>query len=287
MTYIFISHATADNAFTRFLDEKLTEAGFETWVDLHNIGSGERWVRSIQEAIEKCGAMVIVMSKMARNSEWVEREALLAMDLKKPAHTALLEDIPLPLHLINRQFTDFRGNHDEAVERLTEALWSLDLTAAPKQLPRKLSPLPDDENFFDYVEQLPNGKQNRMIAQEIYQWAAKTFTRVDFGGKITPGFHARLEVGSVELTLFSLWAYPKQPAVQIQFQYLADYEPYNNPALRRSTLRSLNRLLKDPLDDDKADRRPTLILEAAFNSAEKLELFKEVMQEMIDNLQSV
>lgn len=287
MSYIFISHSTDDNEFTRHLDEKLTEAGFETWVDLHNIGSGERWLRSIQEAIENCGAMVVVMSKSARNSEWVEREALLAMDLKKPIHTALIEDIPLPLHLINRQFTNFHHDPQNAIDQLIEALWNLDITAVPKQIPRKLSPLPDDENFFEYLEQLPHGEQNCLIAQEIYQWAVKVFSRVDFGGKITPGFHARLEVGSVELTLFSLWAYPKQPAIQIQFQYLADYEPYNNPALRRSTLRSLNRLLNQPLDDDKADRRPTLALYEAFNTAEKLELFQEIIQEMIDNLRGV
>lgn len=287
MTYIFISHSTQDNAFTTRLSEDLNDAGFETWVDIESIESGERWLLAIQDAIEKCGATIVVMSRIARDSEWVEREALLAMDLKKPIHTALIEDIPLPLHLINRQFTDFRTDYDTALEELIDALRALDRSAAPKRAPRKLSPMPDKENFFKYLEQLPGGKRNALIASDLYTWGRQHADEVEFGGRVTPGLHVRVNVGDALLTLFSVWGFPRQPAVQIQFQYLADYAPYDDPRLRRSTLASLNRLLRTPLHEDKADRRPTFPLDAAFDTAEKLEEFESIMAEMIETLRGV
>ena len=182
MTYIFISHSTQDNTFTTRLSEDLNDAGFETWVDIESIESGERWLLAIQDAIEKCGAAIVVMSRVARDSEWVEREALLAMDLKKPIHTALIEDIPLPLHLINRQYTDFRTDYDAALAELVEALQALDRSAAPKRSPRRLSPMPDQENFFKYLEQLPGGKHNALIASDLYDWGRKNADEVEFGG---------------------------------------------------------------------------------------------------------
>lgn len=285
MSYIFLSHSTQDNDFTRELAERLAQFGFDVWVDFDNIGSGERWVLSIQNAVENCVAVVVVMSKSARDSEWVERETLLAMDLKKPIHIALIDDIPLPLHLINRQFTGFQEKQESSYKLLADALWAMDLvSAAPRKVPDTLSPQPDRANFFDYIEQLPGGERNGLVARDLFKWVQGIADRVEFGGKVTPGYHARLDVAGNDLTVFSLWAYPKQPAVQIQFQYLMDYPPYDNPGLRRSTLRSLNRLLDDTLIEDKADRRPTFPLATAFNTADKIEMFKGVIQEIVDNL---
>lgn len=286
MSYIFVSHTTADNEFARFLADQLTDAGFDVWVDFDSIKSGDRWVRSIQDAVEDCGAMVVVMSRAARDSEWVEREALLAMDLKKPLHTALIEDMPLPLHLINRQYTDFRQERDKAARKLIVALRRLDLSRPRKRAPRKLSPEPDRDNFFKYVEQLPGGAGNVLVARDLYRWAQDYADVVEFGGKITPGYHARATLGDDEVTVFSLWAYPRHPAVQVQFQYLSDFPPYDNGRMRRSTLRSLNRLVSEPFLDDKADRRPTVPL-SALGTADNLALFKEIIAEIIDNLRSV
>ncbi len=288
MPYIFISHSTVDTEFSRYLTRALEAEDFDIWVDFDDIHSGQRWVKAIQDAVEGCAAMVIVMSRKARDSEWVEREALLAMDLKKPIHIALIEDIPLPLHLINRQFTNFLEDHEVAVKALAGVLRDLDLNAAaPRKVPTVHSTEPNQYNFFAYLAQLPGGEQNTLIAQDLYHWGQGFADSVEFGGKITPGFHVRKRVGEDDLTLFSVWAYPRRPAVQVQFQYLAEVPPYTDAALRRSTLASLNKLLDEPLLEDKADRRPTLPLTEALNTADKLEAFKQVMQEVLDNLQSV
>ena len=149
-----------------------------------------------------------------------------------------------------------------------------------------LSPLPDSDNFFKYLTKRPGGKQNALLAKDLYAWAKTNADSVEFGGKITPGFHARVQVDEDEFTVFSVWAYPNRPAVQVQFQYLMDYPPYDDAKLRRSTLQSLSKLIEEPVLEDKADRRPTFPLKDLFDTAEKLELFKQIMQEIIDNLRS-
>jgi CheY-like chemotaxis protein len=285
--YIFISHSTEDNEITSTLGEALTEEGFEVWIDFDDIASGQRWLLTIQKAIEDCAALVVVMSRSSRDSEWVERETLLAMDLMKPIHTVLINDLPLPLHLINRPVTDLRSSDPEAVKKLAQGLRKLNLSSKPRRTPKKLSPLPDQDNFFDYVAKLPDGKQNTLVAKDLYSWAKQHADSVEFGGKITPGFHVRVWIGDDAVTIFSVWAYPRSPAVQVQFAYLSDYPPYDDTNLRRSTLRSLGRLSDNPLIDDQVDRRPIFPLASTFDSAEKLDTFKQIAQEIIDNLRGV
>ena len=130
--YIFISHSSSDAEFTEYAAARLEEAGFRTWVDVESIPDGSSWPREIQKAVENCGAMLVIMSNAARESEWVERETLLAMSLRKPLFIALIEDTPLPVHLINRQFSDFRKRRDSAMRRLIGVLNKVSLTEPPQ-----------------------------------------------------------------------------------------------------------------------------------------------------------
>lgn len=292
MPDIFLSHSTKDNEFTRFLFDRLSDEGFNVWVDFDDISPGDRWLQTIENGLRESKSVVFVLSKNSRDSEWCEREALMTMQLKKPLHVVLIEDLPLPLHLINRQYTDFREGQDkdQAVNDLVEAIRELDLEGAePKKvdLPKPLPALPTEDNFFQYLEQLPGGENNSLIARDLYQWGQTHADKVEFGGKITPGFHVKVQIGEDEITLFSVWGYAKKPSVQVQFQYLMEYDPYKDTQMRRSTLKSLSKLVSTPFIDDKADRRPTLRIKDAFSKAENLEDFKQVMGEIIDNLKGV
>ncbi len=290
MPYIFISHSSRDTDVTRFVADHLVEAGFETWVDLDSIKSGDRWLRSIEKAVRECHIFVILLSRQSRDSEWCERETLLAMDLRKPLLIVLLKDMPLPLHLINRQFTDFRQDRDEGIKKLIVAIRHemerIEVDQKQSHQPAALSPKPDEDNFFQYLEQLPGEEHNALIARDLYRWALNEADSVEFGGKITPGFHVRIQIKDDTVTIFSVWAYPKQPAAQVQLQYLIDYTPYDQESQRQATLSSLNNLMDDPFLEEKADRRPTLPFDEGFNTAEKLESFKQIMREIFDNLRS-
>lgn len=279
--YIFLSHSTKDKPFTRQLARDLEKAGFETWVDIEDIPDGSTWPREIEKAIHQCAAMVVIMSKDGRESEWVERETLLAMDLKKPLLIARLDDTPLPLQLINRQFTDFRTDIAEGTRELIAALKALRLTKMPKDPLPALSAEPDEDNFFGYLEQLPGGEQNALIAGDLYRWAQDAAGRdaVEFAGKKRPGFHVRFG----DVALLSVWAYPQQPSVQINFSYLRDLPPYDDPQQRLDLLRELNALLPESakLNNRDADKQPTLALAETFSSAERLEGFKALMERVL------
>src|ERR1041384_7537671 len=126
--YIFMSHSSKDRDFTTRLAERLQKAGFRCWVDLADIPDGSTWPREIEKAVTDCGAMLVVMSKDARESEWVERETLKAMELRKPLFIARIDDAPLPLHLINRQYTDLRASGEVVYKKLIAALKKVPLT---------------------------------------------------------------------------------------------------------------------------------------------------------------
>jgi hypothetical protein len=292
MTHIFISHSQADNTVTRQIADTLIDAGFEVWVDFDNIGGGDRWLRTIQENIEAAGVVVVVMSRAAQESEWVERETLFAMDVKKPLRVALVEDMPLPLHLTNRQYIDCVGDKQghQGIKKLAANLRKLNLSGKQTTNRKKLATLPDQDNFFKYLRQLPDGKENALIARDLYRWAKANADQVVFGeGKRTPGFHVKavLDDDSDDVTVFSVFAFRRQPKAQVQFLYLSEYPPYDNDKMRRSTLISLNRLLTDEaFIDDQADRRPTVPLLPTLANAENLEYFKQVMGEIFDNLRS-
>jgi hypothetical protein len=289
--YIFVSHSTKDAEFTAFLDQILREGGFTTWVDIESIPEGSTWPREIQKGVEACGAMVVVMSKNGRESEWVERETLLAMDLRKPLFIALFEDMPLPIHLINRQYTDFRKRREQAARRLVAALQKISLTE-PQPEPRRpreqaiLSPEPNEYNFFKYLEQLPDGEQNARIARRLYQEVGACVDDVQFSGWATPCFHARVRLKNGDVTVYSVWAYSRQPSVEVALQYLQNHPPYDERQLRLSTLDALNRLMPaaEKFPDDKADLRPNLPLARAFASPNSIDHFTQLVVEIVGNL---
>jgi hypothetical protein len=69
------------------------------------IDFGDRWWREIVEAIRASAAFVIVMTPESEESEWVEREILLAQREGKPIFPLLLRGQENPL-LITTQYVD-------------------------------------------------------------------------------------------------------------------------------------------------------------------------------------
>ncbi len=264
--YIFMSHSSKDRDFTAQLAERLNGAGFRCWVDVNDIPDGSTWMREIQTAVEGCGAMLVVISKDGRDSEWVERETLLAMELRKPLFIARIDDTPLPLHLINRQFSDFRSRPETAIKKLVTALQKTPLTEPlPEPKPseqKKLSPEPNRLNFFKYVEQLPDGAENARIARALFDWARVNTDSISFTGRSEPACHANLWVGPGGVSVMSIRAYPKQPAVEVPFQYLSSFPPYDDQSERLRLLHLLNPFVATPFADDRADRRPNIPLTA-------------------------
>jgi hypothetical protein len=287
--YIFVSHSTKDHAFTAALAERLSAAGFRAWVDVTDIPDGSTWPREIENAVTGCGAMIVVMSQDARESEWVERETLLAMSLRKPLLIARIDDAPLPLHLINRQYTDFRTRREAAYKKLIAALAKVPLTEPlPEPKPQeqeKHSPEPNRLNFFKYVEQLPGGDLNARVARALFTWAQAHVDSLTFSGRAEPAFHANLWVGPGGVTVYSVRAYPKQPAVEVPLQFLMQFPPYDQRDARLRLLEALNQFMDTPFADDRADRRPNVPL-SALEEESALQAFIDLIAGIVDTLRA-
>jgi hypothetical protein len=290
--YLFISHSSKDQEFTEYVAARLTEAGYRCWVDVESIPDGSTWPREIQKAVENCGALVVVMSENARISEWVERETMLALQLRKPVFIARIDDAPLPIHLINRQFSDFRKRQEQVLKKLLTSLAAVSLTEPqPPPTPgekKRLSPRPNEHNFFKYVEQLPDGTENARIARELFAFGQANADSVTFSGRSAPAFHAHVWVGPGGVLVFSVRAYASHPAVEVPLQYFREFPPYDTAEARLKVLHVCNQLLpaSEQLDDSRADRRPNIPLLPSLATEVNLESFKAVLGEIMQNLRN-
>jgi hypothetical protein len=108
MAHIFISYSKQNIDFIRYLRALLESEGFAVWVDEARLAPSARWWKTIEENIETCSVFIVVMSSDAEESDWVEREILLAEKLKRPIFPILLNGDPWS-RLANIQYEDMRA----------------------------------------------------------------------------------------------------------------------------------------------------------------------------------
>ncbi|MCY4146080.1 MAG: toll/interleukin-1 receptor domain-containing protein [Chloroflexi bacterium] len=210
MPSIFISHSNQDNALIKPIVERLREAGLGVWIDYETIRGGAEWLCEIEAGIARCDAVLVILSGSSAASTWVKRECLYAFQLQKPLLVALVADLLIPLHLINLQYCDLRA--PQGMGKLLESLRAL---LSADHAYGAVSETPLESNFFPYLAQLPQGEIVALVARDLYAFAQQNADAVEFAGRRRPGFHARLQVGERRATLFSVWAYRRQPAVQL------------------------------------------------------------------------
>src|SRR5580698_2123026 len=96
---IFLSHSSTDNAQAVALRDWLVSNGWkdEIFLDLdpqRGIAAGERWERALNEAANRCEAVLFLVSKAWLGSVWCRKELNLARRLNKRIFGVLIEDLP-------------------------------------------------------------------------------------------------------------------------------------------------------------------------------------------------
>lgn len=104
--HMFISYSRRDKHYAEALKAHLISSGFEVWLD-DAIEHGDQWFNQIHDAIKACAAFVVIMSPEAEQSEWVQKEILLAKRYKKPVFPLLLGGDEFAI-LIDVQYGDVR-----------------------------------------------------------------------------------------------------------------------------------------------------------------------------------
>lgn len=95
--HIFISHATADDAFVQALRQALERHQLTVWVDSRNLRGGNKLQPEINAAIRTARQVLVVISPETVNSSWVRQEIKLALKVARKRSAAGYRVIPLLL----------------------------------------------------------------------------------------------------------------------------------------------------------------------------------------------
>lgn len=138
---VLISYSRVDSDFAYRLRADLEASGFNTWIDTAKLNDqgGQEWLRLIQDAVDACQAMVVIVSPDSINSRFVHIEYHRAQKLGKlviPVHYRTVTSAPIDLDLY--QWIDFRS--DQGVNEpyqvgLTSLIRSLMRAPAPPKYP--------------------------------------------------------------------------------------------------------------------------------------------------------
>ncbi len=87
--HVFISYARPDRQFVDWLAHLIESHGIPVWYD-RGLAPGDDWATVIEQQINSCAAVVVVMTPAGGGSKWVKREIQWAESRDKPVVPLLL-----------------------------------------------------------------------------------------------------------------------------------------------------------------------------------------------------
>src|SRR5580765_5715197 len=79
-TRVFLNHAGADTGAARAFAEILCRNGIEVWFDQDSLQPGDRWMETLETAIQLSSAMVVYVGRLGVEN-WVDREVRFGLGL--------------------------------------------------------------------------------------------------------------------------------------------------------------------------------------------------------------
>jgi hypothetical protein len=121
MAESFISYARAGLDVVQRLEQVLVANGIAVWRDQKSIRGGEQWPKAIGEAISATDCLILVWSKHAAQSHFVEFEWNTAIALRKTILPCLFDETRLPAALSAINAVDGR-QLDDTLPKILDAL---------------------------------------------------------------------------------------------------------------------------------------------------------------------
>jgi hypothetical protein len=128
----FISYSRSDSDFALKLAEDLRAANVAIWIDVLDIPAGDTWDRAVQNALQACTSLLVVLSPAAAASRSVMDEVSFALDENKRTLPVIYQDCDVPFRLRRVQHTDFTADYTKALSILIDALGGDQITADSK-----------------------------------------------------------------------------------------------------------------------------------------------------------
>jgi CheY-like chemotaxis protein len=139
---VFISYHHEDADSAENLMNKIKGAGFDLWVDSENLGAGDEWQASIDQAIKRAFALIVIMTPNAQASEYVTYEWSFAWGAGIKVIPLMYKQTQLHPRLKTLQYLDFTNYSTRRWDKLIEALKlaASSHPSLPTQTPQDVSP---------------------------------------------------------------------------------------------------------------------------------------------------
>lgn len=174
MAYVFISYSHKDKSYARKLANELTRHDVNVWID-DRIDYGKQWPQAIQQSLEECEAVIVIMSTNAFNSNWVQSELVFAQSEKKVIFPLHLEG-KLWVSLASTQHVDIVGGKLPPEEFYQTLKDSLQMTEADLPLAEEYA-----KRYFEdpmFVDLFINNVDREMY-QKLYGYKREYITLID------------------------------------------------------------------------------------------------------------
>ena len=125
----FISHASADLDAAARIEEALEAEKLEVWLDHSEIQLGVLLAGELRQAIGACRVLILLWSRTAAASRWVNTEWLAAHHLDRFILPCVLDDTALPQCFEHSVHLDLRRGWNAAVARLVKAVRAAEVGA--------------------------------------------------------------------------------------------------------------------------------------------------------------
>ena len=131
MPRVFISYSRKDEDFARRLATDLDRLGADLWIDADDIPPGMNWSTAIQQGLDTCEVLVLIVSPDSMESKNVEDEWQYFRDEGKPIVPVIWRAAPkLHFQLRRIQYVDFAAQeYDLALSQLRLRLFGGDEAA--------------------------------------------------------------------------------------------------------------------------------------------------------------
>ncbi|MCD7883433.1 MAG: toll/interleukin-1 receptor domain-containing protein [Lachnospiraceae bacterium] len=103
--YVFISYSSKNQRIADSVRFMLLEKGVPCWMAPYDIPAGSKYAYVINDALENCACLLLLLSNASQNSQFVEREIERAISYKKAIIPMQLEELEL-----NSGFKFYIGN---------------------------------------------------------------------------------------------------------------------------------------------------------------------------------
>jgi hypothetical protein len=90
---IFVAYSRQDADFASHVHRYLRDKGYNVFIDVNSIRTGEPWTNSIEKNISECDIFVVILTHDSLTSPYIEKEILFAQKENKTIIPCLYEDI--------------------------------------------------------------------------------------------------------------------------------------------------------------------------------------------------